>query len=747
MSIQAYAGNTNVALGKPVSSNAALSNSGLITDGDKNIKDYTQGSTGAIQWVRIDLGQKFSLGQVKLWHYFADARKYHDVIVQFSNDTTFLKGVTTVFNNDSTNILGQGIGKDKEYTEVDSGKTISFPAISARYLRTFLNGNTIDKVNYWTEIEAYSTGTNPSAFNFNLVPWPQAVIPGTGGMSIKSSSRIVATDTSLLPLANIVAGEISAITGINPSVIQQAYGLNGDVVLKVNAALTGKYQCTTNMDAITTIEGKDVNAVAMGSVNISQLISSNGSLPKTYIEDNTKSKYSELMIDVAREFNDIHSLERCIIMCRLYKIPFFRLHITDDYLWMFQSTNYPQLGVGNYVLNNTDLINKTYYPPYTQAQLKALVQFAKDRGVIVVPEIECLGHSGRMRHDRPDLFGTAGVNNVASDTFYMAITNIIKEMAQVFTTSPYIHIGGDEGGMASLMTYPRSLPYLTAHNITTQNQLWIDFLSRMNTIVKGVGKKTCLWEGYYGRTVAQALTPKSDYLIFEYDGYYYNPFDVKTDGFSMVNVPWVPSVYNSPADNYAWNMWLLGSNGRTPDQLPLGDSSVAGGSMVLWQVTGGDAIPLLRATTAARQERIYNTEANKTYTDFQARFNATDSILQKLFKPISITASPVGFIVPATGQNCHKHVIGTSGVTTFTIVNNGDVADLVISSVAITGISASPYAITGDTGEKILKPGKTRTITVTYTPFTACVTNGNYLTLTSNDPVNPIIKSGLAGSY
>ena len=60
---------------------------------------------------------------MNLWHFFADGRKYHDVIVALSNDSTF-GTKTVVFNNDTDNSAGLGAGSDAEYTETSAGNTI-----------------------------------------------------------------------------------------------------------------------------------------------------------------------------------------------------------------------------------------------------------------------------------------------------------------------------------------------------------------------------------------------------------------------------------------------------------------------------------------------------------------------------------------------------------------------------------------------------------------------------------------------
>lgn len=155
-------GSTNFAAGKSISSSSTnLINPGRVTDGDKvgeNVCDV--GSTGA-QWIQIDLGASYDVDKVNLWHYFGDARTYHDVIVQLSSDPSFATK-TTVFNNDINNSAGQGSGSDVEYVEISGGKTITFNSINARYVRLWTNGSSVNTYNHYLEVEVLNSIATPT---------------------------------------------------------------------------------------------------------------------------------------------------------------------------------------------------------------------------------------------------------------------------------------------------------------------------------------------------------------------------------------------------------------------------------------------------------------------------------------------------------------------------------------------------------------------------------------------------------
>ncbi len=127
-----------------------------LTDGEKQGDDGTFVELGpALQWVQIDLEETATIHAIALWHFHAQARVYHDVIVQISDDPEFKSGVTTVFNNDHDNSSGLGRGRDLAYVETNEGKLIEVNAVKGRYVRLNSNGNTTDDLNHYVEVEIF----------------------------------------------------------------------------------------------------------------------------------------------------------------------------------------------------------------------------------------------------------------------------------------------------------------------------------------------------------------------------------------------------------------------------------------------------------------------------------------------------------------------------------------------------------------------------------------------------------------
>jgi len=153
------AGTINLAKNKKVTASDNNPNVGtldMIDDGDK---DGNEGSWVELgpgkQWVQIDLAKKASISAILIWHFHSQPRVYREIVAQVSDDPTFKSGVVSIFNNDLSNELGLGAGKDLNYIETYQGKLIDAKGVKGRYVRLYSNGNTANKLNHYIEVEVW----------------------------------------------------------------------------------------------------------------------------------------------------------------------------------------------------------------------------------------------------------------------------------------------------------------------------------------------------------------------------------------------------------------------------------------------------------------------------------------------------------------------------------------------------------------------------------------------------------------
>jgi hypothetical protein len=150
----------NVALGKKVTSsdkkpiNGELSQ---ITDGTREaFDDQVVEMRKGVQWVQIDLGEVYDIYAIVIWHDHRLIQTFRSVVVQAADDPDFIQNVKTLFNNDTENAAGLGIGTDKQYFETEEGKLIPVKdGLKTRYIRCYSKGCNLTALNAYEEIEVY----------------------------------------------------------------------------------------------------------------------------------------------------------------------------------------------------------------------------------------------------------------------------------------------------------------------------------------------------------------------------------------------------------------------------------------------------------------------------------------------------------------------------------------------------------------------------------------------------------------
>lgn len=154
----------NLALNKKVTSSdmaPIVGELNLITDGDREGSDGSFVELGpGKQWVQIDLGEPANIYALLVWHFHAEGRVYHDIVIQVADDPDFIDNVKTVFNNDFDNSSGLGLGKNLEYIEDYRGKLIDAKndkgqPVKGRYVRLYSKGNTSNDLNHYIEVEVF----------------------------------------------------------------------------------------------------------------------------------------------------------------------------------------------------------------------------------------------------------------------------------------------------------------------------------------------------------------------------------------------------------------------------------------------------------------------------------------------------------------------------------------------------------------------------------------------------------------
>ena len=491
-----------------------------------------------------------------------------------------------------------------------------------------------------------------------LVPWPASLRLDKGVMPLGKSARIVTGSAKLATLAAVLAEEIRDATGLDLKIARPP-ARPGDIALSTSADLKGEAYRLTIADRIT-VRGADYAAVAMGTTTLLQLISASTTgavLRRCVITDSPASSYRGLLIDVARKYHSIDTLRQCVRLCRLYKIRYLQLHLTDDPAFTFPSTAFPKLTSKNYHGG----------PAYTLAELRGLERYATERGVIIVPELEVPGHAGAMNRTMGELFQVRGTKpydhhatiNFANAKVLKAVDTLVGEICDVFRATPYFHIGGDEADFALVHQHAEFQAAFKKHGLGAKGQwqLYRHFLIQMNEIVRKRGKQMIVWEGFHRDPKSKFQIPRN-VIVMEYECPFYPPRHLIEDGYSVINACWTPLyVVNrkrwTPEQIYAWDLQLFGqhtlSYPKTRWHRVKPTRQIIGSQMCSWEQPESVEIASLRRRLPAMAERVWNPSAKRPYADFARRAAATDKLLSRLIPSVRFEAAGL----TASNPNTH----------------------------------------------------------------------------------------------
>lgn len=476
----------------------------------------------------------------------------------------------------------------------------------------------------------------------NLIPRPKALARAEGHLQLTSASRVVADDASLQPLARILCDEIHLATGVR---LQTAAGTaqDGDIVLRLNAALRADedivavqaqkvvrvrdYAHTLEIDRHVVVEGVDYRAVAEGTATLLQLIEPQGvafHLPKVRIKDWPHADFTGVMVDLGRQRIPLAALEQTVQACRVYKVRYLQLHLADDQGWTFPSAAYPLLGT-----RNTAAHGGTPPGVYDREGLQGLVGYADARGVTLVPEIDLPGHSAAMRRAMPELFGAVGADgkpidlpvvHIGKEETYAALDALIGEACDLFGSSPYFHIGGDETTMGKLLELPETKRFMEARGLTDRRQLFHHFIRQMNDMVRKRGKTAILWEG-------EGDYASDDIIHMPWADRNRTAAKFVAKGIPIITVPWV---YGVPWPQ--WSMYVC--NG---DSLKRTDP-VLGAMVPFWEMSAEALIGSYLPRIPDRQERTWGPDNAFVEEEFICRRAVTEALVARLIAPVQVHA-------------------------------------------------------------------------------------------------------------
>ena len=369
----------------------------------------------------------------------------------------------------------------------------------------------------------------------SVIPYPNSLVPEEGSfvfnkktkmictLSLDSASQEVVRNFSAL-LNNVAGLKTECIVeeekgeknivffDLDTSIANEGYSLDIDpskIIIKASSA-AGFYYAVQSLKQLLPIAvygDKESDSVEKWEV------------PCVHIDDAPRFSYRGMHLDVARHFFSVDEVKRYIDLLAMHKLNVFHWHLTDDQGWRIEIKKYPKLTeVGSIrkhtmVEKNFDQYDNTPYGGYyTQDQIRDIVNYAKERFITIIPEVDLPGHMVAALASYPSLGCTGGPYEVqgmwgvhpdvlcaGKEETYEFVTDVLSEVIELFP-SRYIHIGGDECPKDRWKKCPlcqariRKLGLKTDKEHTAEERLQSYFMTRVEKFLNENDRQIIGWD-------------------------------------------------------------------------------------------------------------------------------------------------------------------------------------------------------------------------------------------------------------
>jgi hexosaminidase len=220
-------------------------------------------------------------------------------------------------------------------------------------------------------------------------------------------------------------------------------------------------------------------------------------------------------LDVCRHFFPKEDIKKYLDLLALYKLNVFHWHLTDDQGWRIEIKKYPQLTAVGSVRketvigkprDNATYDGKQYGGFYSQDDIREVVEYARQRHITIVPEIEMPGHALAALSGYPQYSccmnplepaTTWGVFEdvfcAGNDSVFEFVENILTEVCDLFPGN-YVHIGGDECPKERWMMCEKCQRKKVSENLKDEHELQSYFISRIGKFLNSKGKYFIGWD-------------------------------------------------------------------------------------------------------------------------------------------------------------------------------------------------------------------------------------------------------------
>lgn len=481
----------------------------------------------------------------------------------------------------------------------------------------------------------------------NLMPWPQSIKVTNGSFALDKNFKVNITGNPNPRIFARTSQFLRRLDGRTGLFFDQGFVTKinefPSAQLQINCSQSGKiginqdesYQLEIQSNKITINAASDLGAMH-ALETLLQLLQNNSNsyyFPTATISDFPRFTWRGLMIDAARHFQPVDVIKRNLDAMAAMKMNVFHWHLTDDQGWRIELKNHPKL---------TQLASDGNY--YTQEEIKNIVKYADERGIMVIPEIDVPGHGTAILTAYPEvgsklnfdkntysLERNSGIFTPTLDPSnpktYQLLSEIFDEVCPLFSGN-YFHIGGDENEGKDWDSNPKIQEFKKKNKLENNHELQTYFTMQLVPMLKKHNKTLMGWEEIMTKNLSK------DAIIHSWKG----SNEGIAAGQSLVNA--VKNGYKTVLSNGYYIDLMLGvENHYLNDPMPKNitltaeeKARILGGEAPIWSelVTPTTIDSRIWPRTAAIAERLWSNENITDMASLHKRMNVISLQLEEL---------------------------------------------------------------------------------------------------------------------
>jgi hexosaminidase len=280
------------------------------------------------------------------------------------------------------------------------------------------------------------------------------------------------------------------------------------------------------------------------------------SLPAIEIEDYPRFEYRGMHLDVARHFFPVEFVKKYIDLLAMHKMNRFHWHLTEDQGWRIEIKKYPKLTeigawrdstlIGRYGTGRYD--NVPYSGYYTQDEIRDVVQYAQERHITIIPEIEMPGHSSAALAAYPEFgcfdkeYHVQSTWGIFEDIYcpkektFEFLEDVLTEVMELFP-SEYIHIGGDEVPKVQWEESTFAQDVIKRENLKDEHELQSYFIQRIEEFLNEHGRQIIGWD----EILEGGLAPRATVMSWRGEK---GGVEAAKMGHDVIMTPWSSNYYD-----------------------------------------------------------------------------------------------------------------------------------------------------------------------------------------------------------